>query len=80
MKQIQLWSPTNETKDNSNLKQFEKWLSLEKSLHFNDYNDIWRWSVDDYEDFWTYVLEYFNVAYDGTIESVVSSHSMPGVE
>ena len=80
MKQIQLWSPTNETKDNSNLKQFEKWLSLEKSLHFNDYNDIWRWSVDDYENFWTYVLEYFKVAYHGTFESVISNHSMPGVE
>ena len=50
--QKKLWIPTNTFINNSNLQQFEKWLAKEKDLHFDNYEALWQWSIDELEDFW----------------------------
>ena len=44
----------------------------------DDYDALWRWSVDDLEGFWGAIWEFFGV--DGTYERVLGSQAMPGAE
>ena len=44
----------------------------------DDYDALWRWSVDDLEGFWGAIWEFFGV--EGTYERVLGSQAMPGAE
>jgi len=74
-----LWQPSQEFIKNSHLNSYIKWLKAEKDLVFYDYNTLWEWSVESYQEFWSTVIEYFDIELDGTYDSVVSGDSMPGV-
>ncbi len=56
-----LWSPDSKRVTNSKLIHYMTWLKSKKNLHFEGYQDLWRWSVDKHEEFWESVWEYFNV-------------------
>ncbi len=45
-----------------------------------DYEDLWRWSVDDLEGFWAAVWTYFDVQADGSPDRVLGSREMPGAQ
>lgn len=74
-----LWEPTAKTKAKANLTAFMHWLAEEKGLTFTGYQELWQWSVDNIEDFWVAILEYFKIAYDGQYTSVTDKPGMPGV-
>ena len=73
-----LWTPTKTSKEETNITNFINWLEHHKSLQFNDYQELWQWSVDEIEDFWESCLEYFEVDYSGTYSSVIDTYDMPG--
>ena len=75
-----LWQPTNSFINNSNLKTFERWLAKEKGLVFANYEELWQWSIDQLEDFWEYVVQYFEVQLKTPYQQVLSSRTMPGVK
>ena len=56
-----LWTPTPERAEASTLAQFMRWLEKERSLSFADYNEMWRWSIDDLEGFWSAIWEFFDL-------------------
>ena len=56
-----LWSPDSKRVTNSKLIHYMTWLKSKKNLDFEEYQDLWRWSVDKHEEFWESVWEYFNV-------------------
>jgi acetoacetyl-CoA synthetase len=43
-----------------------------------DYDELWRWSVDDLEGFWASIWDFFGVA--GGYERVLASAEMPGAQ
>ena len=43
-----------------------RWLAEHHGLHFDTYDDLWRWSVADLEAFWTSIVEFFEVAVRST--------------
>jgi acetoacetyl-CoA synthetase len=47
---------------------------------FEDYEELWRWSVEDLERFWRAVWEYFDVQSSAPPERVLGSREMPGAE
>ncbi|MEA2180547.1 MAG: acetoacetyl-CoA synthetase, partial [Solirubrobacteraceae bacterium] len=47
---------------------------------FEDYEELWRWSVEDLERFWHAVWRYFDVQSDARPERVLGSREMPGAE
>ncbi|KAF9190479.1 hypothetical protein BGZ51_006896 [Haplosporangium sp. Z 767] len=54
-----MWEPTNlEAKE---MEKFRIFVNNKHSLSLANYNDLWQWSVDEIEDFWTAVWEYTNV-------------------
>ncbi|WP_373512327.1 acetoacetate--CoA ligase [Persicitalea sp.] len=58
---LPLWEPSRAFKDQSKLKHYIDWLFVKKGLFFRDYNDLWRWSVTDTEDFWESIWHYFQI-------------------
>lgn len=73
-----LWRPTQQSMDQSNLMHFFNWLKKEKDISFSDYSELWSWSVNQIEDFWETLWEYFDITHDGEYKQVLSDHEMPG--
>ena len=71
-----LWQPTPERVERSTLTAFRRWLDDERGLAFDDYVSLWRWSVDELEQFWACVWDYFALGQRG--ETVLERRVMPG--
>ena len=55
-----LWKPSLEKKENSLLKNFVKFVGLEVS----SFQDIWKWSVENPEIFWSKFWDFSNIIGD----------------
>ena len=74
-----LWEPSAEAVERSNMTAYMRWLESERDLSFDgDYARLWEWSVEDVEDFWRSIWDYFDVAADGDATTVLTSAGMPG--
>lgn len=74
-----LWTPGKERREASQLARFERMLADTRGLHFADYEALRQWSVDSLEDFWRAIVEFFDLAGDGSPEPVLTGDQMPGV-
>lgn len=66
-----LWSPSQVLIENSNLNHYMQWLAKNKKLSFTDYQGLWTWSVENLEDFWESIWQYFDVFHSGHYVSVL---------
>jgi acetoacetyl-CoA synthetase len=73
-----LWQPSAEMVERARLTEFAGWLERERGLRFDGYGELWRWSVDDLEGFWSAIWEFFEVRADGDPAPVLASREMPG--
>jgi acetoacetyl-CoA synthetase len=73
-----LWMPTAETVRGARLTEFMGWAGGRHGRAFSDYDELWRWSVDELEQFWGDVWEYCGVRASRPYERVLSSRAMPG--
>jgi acetoacetyl-CoA synthetase len=73
-----LWTPRSDARESTRLGQYMQWLERERGLSFTDYGALWRWSVDELEQFWSSIWDYFEVVSDGKPEVVLESATMPG--
>lgn len=72
-----LWSPTQQAVESSRLTAYMDWLREERSLDFNDYHELWRWSVDCPDIFWRSIWDYFDVISSGNPGAVTDGAPMP---
>jgi acetoacetyl-CoA synthetase len=56
------------------------WLGESRGLSFEGYGDLWRWSVDELEEFWQSLTEYFGVRWQMPPQQVLVDRRMPGAE
>jgi acetoacetyl-CoA synthetase len=70
-----LWKPDPAFARRTNITAFVKWLE-KRGLKFADYDELWRWSVDDLEGFWGSVWKYFDVA--DADYPILKERKMPG--
>jgi acetoacetyl-CoA synthetase len=73
-----LWEPSTELVERSRIVEFMGWLERERGLAFDGYAELWQWSVDDLEGFWSAIWEFFDVQADGEPTPVLASREMPG--
>ena len=73
-----LWTPRPQAVERSNLARYMRWLREERGLAFDDYDALWRWSVDDIEAFWGTIWDYFEVRSDTPYLTVLDQRVMPG--
>ena len=56
-----LWTPPADLRQSTEVGRFMAWLAAHRGLHFSGYDELWRWSVDDLEGFWSAVWEFFGI-------------------
>ncbi|HYB45127.1 MAG TPA: acetoacetate--CoA ligase [Nitrososphaerales archaeon] len=74
-----LWEPDEERIRRANITAYVSRLARE-GKQFGNYEELWRWSVDNLEEFWQSVWDYFNIISEGRYRRVLSSRSMPGAK
>ena len=74
---MQLWAPSTEFIRQSNINRYIAWLKEEKDLSFPGYEELWQWSIDRTDEFWTSLFHYFDILYDGDISKVTNGEPMP---
>jgi len=72
-----LWKPDGDTKSQANLTAYLQWLKERRRLYFSDYDELWRWSIEQPEAFWQSIWDYFEVISHEPYRYVQSSDPMP---
>ena len=72
-----LWTPSKDFIEHANLSHYIRWLNEKKKFSFNDYHQLWEWSVANIEDFWESIWLYFNILHDGKPASITNGVPMP---
>src|SRR5688572_12802842 len=67
-----LWSPSKDLVEKANLTHYLQWLAANKKLSFKDYHQLWKWSVDNLEEFWESLWQYFDIIHDGEYHAVAT--------
>ena len=75
-----LWTPTPERYEASTMAQFARFIGETRELVFEDYNAMWRWSVDDLEGFWNAIWDFFDVRASVRPEKMLVKRQMPDME
>ena len=56
-----LWQPSEKLKENSLLRDFCKFINLKSS---NNFKEIWQWSIDNPDEFWSKFWDYSKIIGD----------------
>jgi acetoacetyl-CoA synthetase len=70
-----LWTPDGKTRRNARISRYMAWLDR----GFEDYRDLWQWSVSDPAAFWSTIWDYFDVLGDRTGAAPLTGQVMPDV-
>jgi len=60
------------------MTRFARWAGERAGRTFADYDELWRWSVEEIEEFWAAIWEYCGVRASRPYEQVLDSQRMPG--
>jgi len=72
-----LWEGSEHFKTSSHLKKYMNWLQEKHNLSFNSYHNLWQWSINNLEDFWESIWDYFSIKSHSPYSKVLSSYTMP---
>jgi acetoacetyl-CoA synthetase len=75
-----LWEPPPERVAAANITRYLAWLEETRGLRFADFEALWRWSVEELEDFWASIWDYFEIEASAPYERVLGRREMPGAE
>jgi acetoacetyl-CoA synthetase len=75
-----LWTPSPEAREQTEMARFMRWAGERHGRELADYEALWRWSVEELEEFWADVWEFCGVRASKPYERVLGSHAMPGAD
>ena len=73
-----LWRPSSERAAASAMAAFMASAGESRGAPFADYEELWRWSVDQLEDFWAELWRSSRVIASEPYTRVLASREMPG--
>jgi acetoacetyl-CoA synthetase len=62
------------------IRLYQEWLRERHGLAFEDYDELWRWSVGDLDAFWQSIWDAFRIESPTRHRAVLANASMPGAE
>ena len=80
MNQQPLWRPTVKQIADANMIGFMQRASRFSGQELNTYDDLWRWSIANIEDFWSLIWSYGSVLGDRSAGVVDDPGRMPGAK
>jgi acetoacetyl-CoA synthetase len=75
---VPLWEPSAAERERAEMTRFMRSAGERRGQPFADYDELWRWSVAEVEEFWASIWEFCGVHASKPYERVLSSHEMPG--
>jgi acetoacetyl-CoA synthetase len=75
-----LWTPSADRVAAATVTRYRQWLSQDRHVETEDYEDLWRWSVNDLEGFWSSIVEFFELRFSRPARRVLGRREMPGAE
>ncbi|GGH72341.1 acetoacetyl-CoA synthetase [Compostibacillus humi] len=75
-----LWKPTESQRKQSKMFQYMNWVNEKKGKSFTDYHSLWNWSVNEVEEFWESIWQFFSIQAKENYSTVLTSHEMPGAK
>jgi acetoacetyl-CoA synthetase len=75
-----LWQPTSEDISKARIEDYRNWMEKRCEARFPTYHDLWDYSVNQVEDFWKSITEYFDVQFHDLPGSILAGGQMPDVK
>jgi len=75
-----LWQPSADTIANARMTDFLQQVNTEQNAALANYHDLYQWSVDNDETFWSMVWDYFDVIGEKGSTVVTDKEKMPGAK
>ncbi|MBU1669593.1 MAG: acetoacetate--CoA ligase [Actinobacteria bacterium] len=76
-----LWSPSEERVKSSNMYRFIQYVNERFGKEFTEYEELYRWSVEDIADFWSALWDFTDVLASRPFEEVIEDATrMPGAK
>ena len=75
-----VWTPSPERIASATITRYREWINETRGLGLEGYHELWQWSVDELEDFWASIWEFFEVEASEPYERVLTTHEMPGAK
>jgi acetoacetyl-CoA synthetase len=73
-----LWRPSPEQAEASEMAHFMRWAAERSGRRLATYEELWRWSVDELEDFWAAIWRFNGVRASRAPTAVLDGRRMPG--
>src|SRR5258707_12041041 len=75
-----LWQPSRQRRERATLSRYMRWLRAERGGDAEDYDALWRWSVEEVDAFWASIWDFFYVQSAAPYDRVLGRREMPGAE
>ncbi len=75
-----LWKPPADLRDTTEIGRLMTWLATERGRDFRDYDELWRWSVEDLEGFWGAIWNFYGIRAHTPYTRVLGQPDMPGAK
>jgi acetoacetyl-CoA synthetase len=64
----------------THIASYQQWLAQRHGLHFETYDDLWRWSTTDLRAFWQSIWDWFDIESPTPHRAVLEAEVMPGAK
>jgi acetoacetyl-CoA synthetase len=78
--QTPLWTPSERIRERAQMSRFMDWAAERRGSPFESYDELWRWSTEELDDFWAAIWEYFGVLASRPYARALGSREMPGAQ
>ena len=76
-----LWSPQKKHFSDTNIADFISFIEKKKNISLDNYDALYRWSIESGEDFWGLLWDYLNIIHSEPYTSIIDDiHKMPGAK
>ena len=75
-----LWTPSENVISEANVTAYMHWLSEHEGVYFDNYHDLWQWTVANIEAFWSSIWRYFQITASADPTLILSSEKLPGAK
>ena len=76
----QLWQPSADTIADANMTHFLQQVNSDHDQALANYHDLYQWSLDNTETFWSMIWDYFHVIGDKGDTLVKDKDKLPGAQ
>jgi hypothetical protein len=66
-----IWQPGPDAVSDASITRFTELVTATSGHRFDGYQDLWSWSVEHLEEFWSAIWEFFGIEADGDPTTVL---------